>query len=126
MLVVNLAGFNYPIELGGRKMIIPYDNRPHEVPDEFAKHNFGGAFKILVAPKPKLVIEVNNYVKPEPVQVPVDSYTGKPFEEPLKGIKLKKSKRKELHRGSKERDHYKGIKKINTDNKEKVNELPSQ
>lgn len=115
MVVVNVVGFPYKLRLrNGNTIVIPYDNQPHEVPDEIAENKFDNVFQVLVPPKPKQqyfipspiiniikketvsnIIEINldDELEPEPkieeIKTEKENITEEINKLPLKGIKIK-------------------------------------
>jgi len=117
MVVVNIVGFPYKVKLtDGRIVILPNDNRPHQVPDElldlFKGKKYDNVFRVLVPPRPKLIntdlipTTVITEVKPEIVEISLEDdefVEEKPVEKkvevkkkPLKGRKIKAKRRKAL------------------------------
>jgi hypothetical protein len=118
MVVVNIVGFPYKLRLrSGIDIVIPYDNQPHEVPDEIAENNFNNVFQILVPPKPKVIkyftpvepiqksseiIEINLEEEPKiEEKIKEEVNTIEEIKEeikqpPLKGIKIKSIQRDKL------------------------------
>lgn len=92
MVVVNLAGFNYPVKMSnGKEVVIPFYNppRPVMIPDE-AAGKFGGEIKVLRPPAPKVE------PKPEPIVEVKKNHVKKKSSKPLDGVKIKKKRREEL------------------------------
>ena len=114
MVVVNIVGFTYKVRLNsGRVLVIPNDNRPHEVPDEltelFTGKNYDNVFRVLVPPSPKVIIKQTTTEILEPpkkaeiIEISLEDDEEKSIEKkeevdkkPLKGKKIKAKKRKSL------------------------------
>ena len=135
MVVVNIVGFAYKLNLrNGKTIVIPFDHQPHEVPDEIANNKFDNVFKVIIPPQPKVpfvspaiekareIMEIRLEEPPkveDKPKVEVETVTevkeeiSKP---PLKGIKIKKGTRAKLIKKGKPRNEPVKVEEITNGN----------
>jgi hypothetical protein len=121
MIVVNTLDFAFPLPpqlFGGKQIILPPDNLPHEIPDyDYKQHYFPGIVVVEVPiPKPLPLPEI-----PLSFQAQIDNDLTIPIlktaaikaikkaeknSKPLKGVYIKPKKREKLKRKYKDRFNY--------------------
>ena len=91
MKVINVSGIPFRFERNGKVIMVPFDRRVHEIPDECVNDDFRGFLKVLEVPRnvnPPNIIEISlgtDEIKDE-------------NKKPLSGVKLKPKKREQLRK----------------------------
>jgi len=92
MRVVNISGIPFSAKYNGGVVVIPFNNMAYDVPDDFGLF---GELRVIIPPAPvaepmdESVVEITD----DDLQ---NAKTNVKNEKPLKGVKIKKNKRKKI------------------------------
>lgn len=108
MKVINICGFDFKFDRGGRTYRIPADGMLHVIPDEcYYTDNFQGMLRVIVAPLPikrmasrmdRKVVDINDPTIKEIIIERVVNEEEKKNSKPLSGVRLKDATRTKLKR----------------------------
>jgi len=91
MLVANIIGYDFSFKYNGEKgkgvIKIPFDQKPYIIPDDIDLTQFKELKEVVV-------VDTSGKIKKEPTPVDEQNVEKKETEKPLKGVKIKKRKRK--------------------------------
>ena len=90
MIVVNVAGYPFAVNYNGGVITIPFDNKSYTVPDDLGTFR---ELRILVPPQP---IQQENVINVDEKILDEAKDNEKIKKKPLKGIKIKKTKRNKI------------------------------